>query len=434
MSRDVLILTPPQRQPYAPEILYSASEDDFAAGRDVLILSPRDEDPELTKQRAELEAEILRQRGEVSAEIDRLLADNHEGELDEQIARLGAALRLLDADLAAARYGSASTVAAMTVSMPAQADSLRQIADPAEARFQSGSLMAEVTLSALEHLSIFDMAERFTPEHFAQMSTAQLDAIRRRSDALLESGLHRAPQADRAVETALGEAGIDSDFFRQNRDRFAADAEEARRSGDRLDLARALILGGTNRAEAFRQAGRDDLAEAEEALRDEQIANARLIAREEAAREARLLGKTGKAAAEHIARREEERMTPILEQDQALRESYQAQGPETVGLHNQQQEELRRDDIEEAADQTQFAVAGDFTGFDIAAFGSAAPEQAKSTQAAINLAIEQAAQQFAASGQPTGGAKPDGEQPEAGEDVSPKTVAATAPEKPTRTV
>lgn len=303
MSRDLLILTPPERQPYAPELPYSAAEDDFAAGRGVLIPSAATEDPELTKQRAELEAEILRQRGEVSAEIDRLLADNHEGELDEQIARLGAALRLLDADLAAARYGSASTVAAMVVSMPAQADSLRQIADPAESRSQAGAMMAEVTISALEHLSVFDMAERFTPEHFAQMSTAQLDAVGRKIDAHVDRSIAASAAFADRIEDVAAANGADISAWREQREELQEDLS----SRDPKRRGRAAYLNSANDWLGAQEAGAD--AAEIEARRQQMEEDRRAFAlrlREQAAREAQEQGLSGKTAEEHIARSERE--------------------------------------------------------------------------------------------------------------------------------
>ncbi len=320
MSRDFLILTPPERPLRVAELPYSVAEDDFAPSRDVLLLSEPAEDAELAKQRAELESEILRQRGDVSAEITRLTAENHEGELDEQIARLGGVLRMLDADLAAARYGSAQMVASMVAGISAQSDAIRQTAGPAEARAQAGALMAEVTVAALEKLSIGAAYERLTAAHFSQMSDAQLDVIGRKLDAHVDRSLAHGRVVASEIEDLASRTGADLSAWRAEQDRLRAEEEEARRRGDKEALARIAYLNSTNDWIGAEEAGAD--AAYVEQRRQQMEEDRRAFAlrlREQGAREAQEQGMTGKDAEEYIARREREGMAEAdAERDQMV--------------------------------------------------------------------------------------------------------------------
>lgn len=418
MSRDIIHLTPLPQWPPVPEVIYQIDPSDFSEGRDVLLLHPREEEPELAAEREAVEAEIHRQRDMVSSLLAQLEVANHEGELDMQIDTLTDMLRTIDASFAAARYGSAAELATLVAGLSQQASVVQRTtaAITGEATFQAGVLMAEITLGHIEHMSMREMADRFTAEHFAQMSDQQLDAVHSRVDRFVAE----ANQFGRDAAAAIEATGQESAAYRHNRDRLAKEKQEAKSQSDELRLQ---YLESINREAEFRRLGMNEQVGAEQTHRQEVIAAAQSAAREEAIRKARAEGKSRQeqeAAAEAAS---SQIVGEIIQQGQDFAT---ARGvSETVSITDRRQAvqtyvEQEKDGVELAENnQTgRSKMANELDASNV--FGGSSR---------FAPAVVAAGQQFAASGQSTGGAVPDEEQPETGQDVAPKTVAAKPPEK-----
>lgn len=436
-ARDIIELKPAAAaEPLAQHQEEPAAE--FAAHRDVLRPQERAPETDETKtRREEAKAIIEQQCAMVDEAIAKCERSNHEGELDTQIDMLQSVRRLLDSELATAAYGSAQMLAAITGSLTRLTDAARNVTANTltEATHQAGVLMAEITIEHIHEMDIVEAAERFTGQHFAQMSNAQLDAIGRKVDAFTADANRFGEQAHQTLEAT----GLASPEYGQTADQLAKEKEKAREQENRREELRILYLEFINREAEFQRLGMTDEAAAEQAHRQEVLSAAELAAKEEATRKARAEGKSEKEVAAAAEAAGTETVQAIINDGVAL-----ADKRGLTDVQERRAEVTRAVVVEQSSEAVMSAQSVDTNATStnslfssasadvFAGFSASAPEQ---PALAFPPEVVASGRQFAASGQPTGGAVLDESQPEEGEEVAPKTVAVATPEKsePTRT-
>lgn len=250
-------------------------------------------EPSRERDMIKLTHDVEQQRAAAAGHIDHAM-----GELEATLALLESLSPDVDADLAKSQIaGSLSTLTSLrdqvhtanpallaniVQSIPQAVASAQSTATKAtrDAEKEENLIIGDVTVEKINRMSITAMADKLTAAHFAQMTTEQLDAVRAKTD----QALAKADQEGKAVDVMLDQSPDTSEAYRTMRDQLAAEEEEARRSGNRQELARIQAMQSANREAELREQGMDALADKEAARGDDIRDAVRLIAREEAAR------------------------------------------------------------------------------------------------------------------------------------------------------
>lgn len=134
-----------------------------------------------------------------------------------------------------------------------------------------------ISAEQIHGMSVSQMAETFSPAHFARMDRRQLDAVRARTDETVSRLQGRVDETDAMIEGS----GLANDTYRGIRDRLEAEEEEARRKDDRLAVAKLTHAQLALQQAQLAAAGETDAAAALQPAIDEARDAALVTAAEE---------------------------------------------------------------------------------------------------------------------------------------------------------